>query len=106
MRSLLATSQSVIDPLQFAYQAGKGVEDAMATLPDQVVGHLEGTKTHVSASFIDFAFSEIPDIVGGSIGWLVGRLARRPQRVCGASCHHCYLYRMLTLVEVHLSPHP
>lgn len=55
MRSLLAVSQSVIGPLQFAYQAGQGVEDAMATLPDQVVGHLEGTKTHISAYFIDFA---------------------------------------------------
>lgn len=54
-RSLVAMSQSVIDPLQFAYHPGKGVEDAMATLLDQVVGHLEGTKTHALATFIDFS---------------------------------------------------
>ena len=94
-RSLLGMSQSIIDPLQFAYQAGKGVEDATATLLDLVLGHLEGTKTHVLASFIDFSsafncmqphilasrLSEIPDIDAGTIGWLVGWLTRRPQRV-------------------------
>lgn len=94
-KSLLAMSQNIIDPLQFAYQAGKGVEDATATLLDRVTGHLEGTKTHVLATFIDFSsafncmqphilaqrLSEIPAIDVGTICWLVGWLTRRPQRV-------------------------
>lgn len=39
--------QNIIDPLQIAYQARKGVEDAKATLLDLVVGHLEGKNTHI-----------------------------------------------------------
>lgn len=43
------------DPLEFAYQARKRVEDVTATLLDFVVGHLEGKKTHVCLCFVDFS---------------------------------------------------
>lgn len=66
----------------------------MAALPDEVVGHLEGTKTHALASFVFLStfncmqprilsrrLSEIPDIDVAATRWLVGWLTRRPQRV-------------------------
>lgn len=70
------------------------MEDALAALLDEVVGHLEGTKTHALASFIVFSsifncmqprilsrrLSEIPDIDVASTSWFVGWLTRRPQR--------------------------
>lgn len=43
--SLLSMTQTVIDPLQFAYQPRKGAEDAVATLLNFVARHLEGRKT-------------------------------------------------------------
>ncbi len=36
-----------LDPLQFAYRARCGVEDATVTLLNLVLKHLEGTKTHI-----------------------------------------------------------
>ncbi len=39
-------SQSIINPLQAAYQARKGVDDATATLLNLVVGYLGGLKIH------------------------------------------------------------
>lgn len=67
----------------------------MAALLDEVVGHLEGTKSHALASFIVFSstfncmqphvlsrrLSEIPDIDVATTSWFVSWLTRRPQRV-------------------------
>lgn len=52
---LLSMTQSVIDPLQFACLPRKGVEDAVATLLNLVVRHLEGRITLVCLCFADFS---------------------------------------------------
>ena len=51
---LMNTVQANLDPLQFAYQAGKGVDDAIITLLNMIMSHLEGTKSFVRLLFIDF----------------------------------------------------
>ncbi|KAG7499465.1 hypothetical protein JOB18_039315 [Solea senegalensis] len=93
-KSLLAMTQTVIDPLQFAYQPRKGVKDAVATLLNLIVRHLEGRKTHIRLCFADFSsafncmqplvlahrLSEIPSVDLGTICWLVDFLTTRPQR--------------------------
>lgn len=93
-KSLLSMTQTIIDPLQFAYQPRKGVEDAVATLLNFVVRHLEGTKTHARLCFADFSsafncmqphvlaqrLSKIPSIDSGTICWLIDFLTMRPQR--------------------------
>ncbi len=40
---ILDTTQNGLDPLQFAYRAGRGVDDAVNTLLNLVLGHLDGT---------------------------------------------------------------
>ncbi len=45
-KEFLPHSEPLLDPLQFAYRAGRGVEDATATLLNLVLKHLEGSKTH------------------------------------------------------------
>ncbi len=52
---LLLKTQSLLDPLQFAYQARRGVEDASSTLLNMIIKHLEGRKTHVTLLFVDFS---------------------------------------------------
>ncbi len=54
-------TQSLLDPLQFAYQARRGVEDAPSTLLNMIMKHLDGRKTHVRLLFVDFssAFNSI-----------------------------------------------
>lgn len=87
-------TQSMIDPLQFAYLPSKGVVDATATLLDFLTGHLEGKTTHARLCFVDFssAFNcmqphilanrllQFPDIDIGTICWLVDFLTMRSQR--------------------------
>ena len=51
---LMNTFQANLDPLPFAYQAGRGVDDAIITLLNMIVSHLEGTKSFVYLLFIDF----------------------------------------------------
>ena len=45
----------LIDPLQFAYQPGRGVEDAVATLINYVRCHLDDAKTHVRVICLDMS---------------------------------------------------
>lgn len=51
---LMNTAQANSDPLQFAYRAGRGVDDAIITLLNMIVSHLEGAKSFVRLLFIDF----------------------------------------------------
>lgn len=44
-----------LDPLQFAYQPGKGVEDAKLLILDKIYKHLEKPKSHVRLLFADFS---------------------------------------------------
>ena len=44
-----------LDPLQFAYQAGRGVEDAKAFILDKIYKHLEKPQSHARLLFADFS---------------------------------------------------
>lgn len=93
--TLLTCVQDNLDPFQFAYRSGRGVEDALATLLNLVLTHLEGAKTFARLLFIDFssAFNciqphilaerlrDIHSINPGLIAWLMDFLTERPQRV-------------------------
>ena len=92
---LVAKTEHLLDPLQSAYRAGRGVQDATATLLNLVHKHLEGSKTHARLLFIDFssAFNTIqPHVLveklSGSfgvdpclVGWIFDFLTNRSQRV-------------------------
>lgn len=45
----------MLEPLQFAYRAKRGVEDAPAALLNLVLRHLEGNKKHARLLFTDFS---------------------------------------------------
>ena len=45
----------LLDPLQFAYRPGRGVEDAIATLLNLVHCHLEKAKTHARVLYLDLS---------------------------------------------------
>ena len=68
--TLLTCVQDNLDPLQFAYRPGRGVADAVGTLLNLVLTHLEGAKTFARLLFIDFssAFNCIqPHILAGRL---------------------------------------
>lgn len=44
-----------LDPLQFAYQAGKGVDDTKLLILDRVYKHLEKPKSHLRLLFANFS---------------------------------------------------
>ncbi|XDV19566.1 hypothetical protein PO909_025015 [Leuciscus waleckii] len=93
--ALLDTVQDKLDPLQFAYRSGRGVDDAIGTLLNMVFKRLEGAKSLVRLLFIDFssAFNCIqPHVLAdrlkntynidtGLICWLMDFLTVRSQRV-------------------------
>lgn len=45
----------VVDPLQFAHQASRGVEDAVLTMLQLLYTHLEKPKAHTKILFVDFS---------------------------------------------------
>lgn len=47
---IVRQTEQALDPMQFAYRAHRGVEDATITLL-----HLEGRKTHARLLFVDFS---------------------------------------------------
>ena len=51
----LSLIEGKLDPLQFAYQAGKGVEDAKLFILNTVFKHLEKPKSHARLLFADFS---------------------------------------------------
>ena len=89
-----------LDPLQFAYRAGRGVEDATLTLLSLIVKHLKGTKTHARVLYIDFssAFNTLqPHLLTQKlisrfnldfklVGWVLDFLVQRTQRVRVNGC--------------------
>ena len=94
-RELVAKTESLLDPLQFAYREGRGVQDATATLLNLVHKHLEGVKTHARLLFVDFssAFNTIqPHVLVEKlintfsldpclVGWILDFLTNRSQCV-------------------------
>ncbi len=99
-RDLLSKTEHLLDPLQFAYRAGRGVEDATACLLNLVFKHLEGNKNHAMLLFADFssAFNTIqPHILIDKlinnfnldlniVGWILDFLTSRTQRVRVNGC--------------------
>jgi hypothetical protein len=92
----LITSSVVdkLDPLQFAYRARRGTEDATLTLTNLIAKHLQQPKAYVRILFIDFssAFKTMQthillqrllnlSVNGGIILWIKDFLSDRPQRV-------------------------
>ena len=70
----------MLDPLQFAYQAGKGVEDAKLFIIDRALKHLDKPRSHARLLFADFssAFNKVQPHI------LINRLAshfRRPDQL-------------------------
>ncbi|KAK0132155.1 hypothetical protein N1851_033041 [Merluccius polli] len=55
-RELTMQTAKLMDPMQFAYRASRGVEDATLTLLDKIFCHLNNpTKTYVRVLFMDFS---------------------------------------------------
>ncbi len=52
---ILQQSKDSLDPLQFAFRQGRGVEDANLTLLSYLLSHLERPKTHARLLFIDLS---------------------------------------------------
>ena len=91
---ILSVVQPNLDPLQFAYRPGRGVDDATCTLMDFILLHLDDARAFVRLVFIDFssAFNCIqPHILAGRlathnigsglIAWIMDFLTHRSQRV-------------------------
>lgn len=84
-----------LDPLQFAYKAKRGVEDATLTLLDTVTRQLDSSHTHTRILFMDFssAFNTVHiytllqhlvelQVHPTLILWIKNFLQDRPQQVC------------------------
>ena len=52
---ILSAVEPMLDPLQFAYRVGKGVEDAKLFLLDRLYVHLERPQSHARILFADFS---------------------------------------------------
>lgn len=52
---IVPITESQLDPLQFAYRAGRGVEDAELFILDKVYTHLEKPTAHAKILFADFS---------------------------------------------------
>ena len=52
---ILPITESQLDPLQFAYRAGRGVEDAKLFILNKVYTHLEKPTAHANILFADFS---------------------------------------------------
>ena len=92
---VLSKVENLLDPLQFAYRAGRGVEDAALTLLHFLHQHLDRPRTHARLLFIDFssAFNTIqPHLLGyrllndflldpSLVGWIMDFLTQRSQCV-------------------------
>ena len=52
---VLSLVEGKLDPLQFAYQTNKGIEDAKLFIRDKTLKHLEKPKAHVRLLFVDFS---------------------------------------------------
>ena len=52
---ILSVVEPCLDPLQFAYRAGKGVEDAQIFILEKLYSHLETQNAHARLLFADFS---------------------------------------------------
>ena len=52
---ILAVTECNLDPLQFAYRSGRGVDDAKLFILNTLYRHLEGPQTHGRILFADFS---------------------------------------------------
>ena len=52
---ILSVVQPILDPLQFAYRTGRGVEDAKLFRLDKLYKHLELMQSHAWILFADFS---------------------------------------------------
>ena len=52
---VLSVVEPLLDPLQFAYRVGKGVDDAKVFLLDKLYKHLELPQSHARVLFADFS---------------------------------------------------
>jgi hypothetical protein len=94
-RAVLNLTETKLDPLQFAYRAGRGVEDAKLFILNTLYVHLEKPKAHARLLFADFssAFNTMqPHILAKKlvfdfglphalIKWIIDFLTQRQQRV-------------------------
>ncbi len=92
---ILRSTESLLDPMQFAYRPKRGVEDATVTLLHLLIRHLEGKGSLARVLFVDFssAFNTIqPHVLIGRLleefklsynvlGWILDFLTNRTQRV-------------------------
>ena len=63
---LKAATKHQLDPLQFAYRAGRSVDDAVSLLIHTLLQHIDNPKRYARILFIDFssAFNTIiPDML-------------------------------------------
>lgn len=92
---IIEQTQSQLDPFQFAYQCNKGVDDAILTLLNLVLSHLNTPRTCAKILFFDFASAfntMLPNVLaqrlcadfsfeGGLISWILDFLSQRVQQV-------------------------
>ena len=52
---IMTRTDHLLDHLQFAYRPGRGVEDAVPTLINYVLCHLDDTKTHARVLYLDMS---------------------------------------------------
>ena len=67
---ILAVTEYNLDPLQFAYQSGRGVDDAKLFILNTLYRHLEASLSHARILFTDFssAFNTIqPHILANKL---------------------------------------
>lgn len=97
---LLNDIRSCLDPLQFAYRARRGVEDAVITVLDKVYDHLEKPNSYARILFVDFssAFNTIKphllirklidmDVNTAIVKWIADFLTNRTQYVQAKTIH-------------------
>lgn len=94
-RYIMSLKQNLIDPLQFAYQAYRRVEDTLLTLLHALHALTQRPKTHANILFVDLSsafYTILPRILAdkletwfslppGSIVWIVDFLSSRTQQV-------------------------
>ena len=99
LKHLRPLAAPTMDPLQFAYRAGIGVEDAVIYLLHRSLSHLENSGCAVRVTFFDFssAFNTVqPSLLRGKLegagvdpsltAWTIDYLTNRPQYVRLHSC--------------------
>ena len=92
---VLTATQEFLDPLQFAYRAGRGVDDAKLFILNSLYKHLEKPKAHARILFADFssAFNTVQphilvrkllydfNVAHQLVQWILDFLTNRQQRV-------------------------